>query len=143
MFGCNHLGCIIVMSVALCIPFPFSAPCNEMLTMLVCSTHWLSMHLHTLAYMSMHGSCFLVCHPYFNTMKLWTPNPNLHLSLTDTTLCLLSCLFTFLLICFLPCFFARHAFHAYLHYAFSYALCISSFHCLSAGFLSLSLHVHT
>ena len=135
LFGCNHLGCITTMSVASCIPFPFSAPCNDMLTMLACATRWLSMHLYTLAYMSMHESCLLVCRPCFNTMKLWTSDPNLYLSPMDTTFCLLVCL--------LSGFFAYHACHAYLFYAFSYALCIFSFHCLSAGFLFLPLHVHT
>ena len=55
------------------------------------------MHLYTLAYMFMQESCLLVCRPCFNTMKLWTFDPNLHLSLTDTTFCLFSCLFA----CFL------------------------------------------
>ena len=114
-----------MMPVASCIPFPFSVPCDDMLTMLVCATHWPSMHLHMLAYMSMHKFCLLVCCPYFNTMKLWTPNPNLHLSLTDTTFCLLVCL--------LFGFFACHAYHAYPLYAFSYALCIFFFHCLELG----------
>ena len=62
-----------------------------MLAMLVCATHWLSMHLYTLAYMSMHESCLLVCRPCFNTMKL------------HTIFCFLSCLFTFLLVCLLTC----------------------------------------
>ena len=74
-----------------------------MLTMLVCATRWLSMHLYTFAHMSMHESCLLVCHPCFNTMKLWTFDPNLHLSLADTTFCLLSCLFAFSLVCVLAC----------------------------------------
>ena len=120
--GCNHLGgdasCFVHTS-------PFSAPCDDMLTMLVCATHWLSMHLYLLAYMFMHESCLLVCHPCFNTMKSWTFNPNLHFSLTNTTFCLFLCLLPFLLVCSLspllvclrPCF-----------YTFS-------FHCLSAGFL--------
>ena len=135
--------------------FPFPLLCDDILTMLICATLWLSMHLYTLAYMSMHESCLLVCHLFFNTMKLWTPNPNLHLSLADTTFCLLaflfafllvdllSCLFALSLVCSYPCFSARHAYRAYLLYAFSYALFISSFHCLSTGFLSLPLHVHT
>ena len=118
----------------------FSVPCNAMLTMLVCATCWLSMHLYILAYMFMHESCLLVCRPYFNTMKLWTSNPNLHFSLADTTFRLLSCLFAcflvsllttpIMLICFMP---------------LSYALCTFPLHCLSASFLSLPLplHVHT
>ena len=38
-------------------PFPLRA--MIMLAMLVCAICWLSMHLYTLAYMSMHGSCLL------------------------------------------------------------------------------------
>ena len=81
----------------------FSAPCDDFLTMLVCATCWLYLHLYMLAYMSIHESCLLVCHPYFNTMKLCMSDPNLHLSLANTTFCLLSCLFAFLLVCLLSC----------------------------------------
>ena len=97
--GCNHLGGISGCRVASCIPFPFSAPCVDMLTMLVCTTSSLSMHLYMLTYMSMHESYLLVCRSYFNTMKLWTFDTNLHLSLTDTTFCLLVCLFACLSCC--------------------------------------------
>ena len=121
---------------------PFSVLRDDMLAMLVCATHWVSPHLYMLAYMSMHESCLLVCRPYFNTMKLWTSDLNLHLSLADTTLvCLLSCfvsLFARILvsmfamstmfICFMPLY---------------CAICIFSFHGLSVGFLSLHLHVRT
>ena len=75
-----------------------TAPCDAVLTMFVCATRWLSMHLCMLVHMSMHESCLLVCRPCFNTMKLWTFDPNLHLSLVDTTFCLLSCLFAFSLV---------------------------------------------
>ena len=51
-------------------------------------------------------------------------------------------LVAFLLVCLLYCFSDCHAYHTYLLYTFSYALCISSFHCLSIGFVSLPLHVH-
>ena len=127
-FGCNHLGCITLMPIASCIPFPFSTPCDAMLTILG-ATRWLYMHLYALAYMSMHESCLLVCRLYFNTMKLWTPNPNLHLSLANTTSFLLACLFAFLLVCFLsclfaislvyshPCFYVYHIYHVYLLHA--------------------------
>ena len=96
---------------------PFSDPRDAMLTMLVCATRWLSMHLYTLAHMSMHKSCLLVCLPCFITMKLWTFIPNLHLSFVDTIFCLLSSLFAFLLVYMLSCFFACHVYHAYLLYA--------------------------
>ena len=99
-------------------------------------------HLYTLAYMSMCESCLLVCRPCFYTMKLWTPDLNLHMSHADTTFCLLSCLFAFLLVFLLSGFFAFHAYHAYLFYAFPYAPCTYSFYYLSTGFLSLPLPVH-
>ena len=97
-----------MMLIASCIPFPFSTLCDDMLAMLVYATHWLYLHLYTLAYMSMHESCLLMCHPCFNTMKSWTFDPNLHLSLANATfLCvlLLVCVFVSLhafLLC-LPC----------------------------------------
>ena len=94
-----------------------STLCDAMHTMFVHTTHWLSMHLYMLAHMSIHESCLLVCCPCFNKMKLWTFNLNLHLSLADTTFCLLSCLFAFLLICLCSCFSACHVYHAYLLYA--------------------------
>ena len=143
LFGCDHLECIAMMPVASCSPFLFSAPCNDMLSMLICATHWLYMHFYTLTYMSMYESCLLVCRPCFNTMKLWTSDPNLHLSLVDTTFCLLSCFFVLPFVCLHPCFYACHAHHDYPLYAFSYALCNFSSHGLSAGFLSLLLHVQT
>ena len=147
---------------------PFSALCNAMLTMLVCATRWLSLHLHTLAYMFMHESCLLVCRPYFNTMKSWTSDPNLHLSPRGHHLlfaCFLVCLpFISLaqLVCLLPCLSASqfsclscclscllpHAMLALLICLFAlhplriiYASL--SFHCLSVGFLSLPLYVLT
>ena len=94
------------------------ASCDAMLTMLVCATRWLSMHLYTLAYMSMHEPCLLVCRPCFNTMKLWTFDPNLHLSIVDTSFCVFSCSFAFSFVCLHPCFYACHVYHAYLLYAY-------------------------
>ena len=142
LFGCNHLGCIAMMPITLHIALTFFAPCDDVLTMLVCATHWFYMHLYMLVYMFMHESCLLVCRPCFNTMKLWTFNANLHLSLTDTTFCFFSCLFAFSLVCLLSCY-AFHVYHAYLFYAFSYTFCTFSFHYFSIGFLSLPLHEHT
>ena len=129
------------MPVALCIPLPFSALCDDMLTILVCDTCWLSLHLYTLAYMSMHESCSLVCCPYFNTMKLWTFNSNLHLSLADTSFYLLSCLFPFWLAGQLSCF-CHMLYLTYLSFLFALhpsAIIYASlhFHYLSAGFLFL------
>ena len=121
---------------------PFSASCDAMLTMLVSATCWLYVHLYTLAYMSMHASCLLLCCPYFNTMKLWTSDPNLHLSLTDTTFCLLLaclpfiCLFASSLVC-LPCLSCLLTLCSFI------CICAFSFHCLSVGFLSFPLHVRT
>ena len=120
-----------------------SALCNFMLVILVCATRWLSMHLYTLVYMSMHESCLHVCRPYFNTMKLWTSDQNLHLSLVDTIFCFLSCFLAFSLVCSHPCCFPYGVCYAYSIYAFSYTLCILSCHRFFVGFLSLPLHVHT
>ena len=130
--------------------FPLFALCDDMLTMLVDATHWLPMHLYTLVYMSMHESCSLVCHPCFNKTKLWTFDPNLHLSLTDTTFCLPSHLFACFLVCLSygsSCLLPYAIFAMYImlicFMPLSYALCIFHFHCLSVGFFSLPLHVHT
>ena len=116
---------------------PIFALHNAMLTMLVCAACWHSLHLYTPAYMFMHKSCCLVCRPYFNTMKLWTSDTNLHLYPMDTTFCLPFCLFIFFLICLLACLpscflvclfilwlvmslpicYACHVYHEYLLYA--------------------------
>ena len=114
-----------------------------MLTMLVYATHWLYMHLYTLAYMSMHESCLLVCRPCSNTMKLWTSDQNLHLSVMNITFCLISCLFAFLLICLLSCFFAHHAYHAYSLYAFHMLFeSFPSIACLLVSCLYLCMYTH-
>ena len=139
LYGCGHLGCIAMMLIASCIPFPTSTPCNDMLAMLAYATHWRSMHLYTLPYMFMYESCLLVCRPCFNTM-------NLHFSLVDTTFCLLSCFFVISLVCLYACFLVSLFAMSLMLICFmppSYALCIFSFHCLSTGFLSLPLHVYT
>ena len=135
-----------------------------MLTMLIYATHWLSMHLYMLAYMSMHESCLLVCHPDFNTMKLWTFDPNLHLSPVDTTFCLPFCLFVFFLVCLLACLpscflvclftlwlvmflaicYAYHVYHTYLLYAsFTCSLHLfPSITCLLVYCLCLCMYTH-
>jgi len=135
LFGCEHLGCIAMMPVALSIPSPF------LLHVMICLPCLFVppvgfICIFTLAYMSMHESCLLVCCPCFNTMKLWTFDPNLHLSLADTTFCLFSCLFTFCLfvcylaVCLLTCLLA------------SWFLCLPCLLCLSALFLFMrTLHI--
>ena len=136
------------MPVASCLPFPFSTSCDDMLTMFVCATCWPSMHLYTLAHMSMHESCLLVCRPYFNTMKLWTPDPNLHLSHTDTTFCLLFCLFSFLLVCLLVFFLVScwpSCFLAFFFFVYLVALHVSChmlcLPCLSRSSFFMSFHI--
>ena len=81
----------------------FSTLRDAMFTMLVCATCWLSMHLYTLSCMFMHESCLLVCRPYFNTIKSWTSDPNLHLSPHRHHL-----LFAFFLVWLLPFLFALY-----------------------------------
>ena len=132
-----------MMPIALCIPFPFSAQCNDMLIMLVYTTRWLFVHLYKLAYMSMHESCLLVCRSYFNTMKLWTSSPNyICLPWTPPFVCffaylpfhLFARIFTSLiaipimLICFMP-----------FHMLFSSLLSIA---CLLVSCLCLCMYTH-
>ena len=155
LFRCNHLVCIAMMPVASCILFPFSASCDDF-AYHACLFHLFAFYASLHACLHVHAWALLAVRcPYFNTMKLWTPDPNLHLSLVDAPFCLLTCffafffvcllsyLFAFLLICLHPCFYACHVYHAYLLMPLSYTLCTFSFHCLSASFLSLPLHVHT
>ena len=130
------------MPVALCISFPFFAPCDDVQTMLVCATRRLSLHLYMIAYISMHESCLLVCRPCFNTMKLWTLDLNLYFSLSDTPFVyLLACLpfYSFayflamlampiMLICFIP-----------LSYTLSISFAIA---CLLVSCLCLYMYTH-
>ena len=118
---------------------PFSTPCDDMLTMFVRATHWLSMHFYTVAHMSMYESCLLVCRPCFNTIKLWAFDPNLHLSLMDTTFYLLACLpsrlFAFSIVCLLACLLA------FLFLCLPCLSCLSAsclFHMLFASFPSIA-----
>ena len=125
---------------------PFSASCDDMLTMLVCATRWLFMYLYTLAYMFMHESCLLVCHPCFSTMKSWTFDPNLHLSLVDTPFCVFSLLvFPLCLLVSFLAFVTCYACHIYLACLLCILMLLSTFFpsvvCLLV-FLSLPLHVH-
>ena len=98
----------------------------------------------------MHEFFLLVCCPYFNTMKLWTSDPNLHLSLADTTFCLFLCFLPFLLICLLsplvvcpyPYFYACHIYLACS--LFILLLLCSHFPSIACQlvFLFLPFHVH-
>ena len=97
-----------------------------------------------------------MCRPYFNIMKLWTSNPNLHLSLVDTTFCLPFCLCVFFPVCLLVCLFilwlimslamcyAYHVYHAYQLYA--YFTCslhlFPSIACLLVSCLCLYMYTH-
>ena len=117
---------------------PFFDLRDFMLAMLVCATHWLSTHLYMLTYMFMHELCLLVCHPCFNTMKLWTFDPNLHLSLADTIFCcLLTCLLAFLFLCLLclSCLSSLCLFHM-LFASFP------SIACLLVSYLHLCMYTH-
>ena len=120
-----------------------STLCDVMLTMFVCATRWLSMHLSTLAHMSMLESCLLVCRPCFNTMKLWTFDPNLHLFLSDTTFCLLSCLIGFLLVCLLASLFVCLLVHLLiLLLVMSLATCYACFTCVLVCFIHIAHYLH-
>ena len=99
------------------------------------------MHLYTLVYMFMHESCLLVCRPCFNIMKSWTFDPNLHLSLVDTTFCVFSCLFSFCLFaCYLACSPSRLFACILVSLLAVYIMLIRfvPFHMLFASFLSIA-----
>ena len=112
-----------------------------MLTMLVCATRWLSMHLYTLAYMFMHESCLLVCRPYFNIMKSWTSDPNLHLSPHGHHL-----LFAFFLVRLFACFHVclPSSLLAYLvacHVSYHMLCLLRLYACLLCTHCALSMHL--
>ena len=145
LFGCNHLGMHLRMLGCFMHAFPFFH-----------SVRWYACHAclcHPLAfYVSLHA-CLHV-HAWVllasvssmlqhnEVMEIWSkptfvPHGHHHLFAF-----LLVCLFSHMLACILVSLLAM----SILLICFmppSYALCIFSFHCLSAGFLSLSLHVHT
>ena len=141
LFRCNHLGGISGCQVAPCIPFPFSTPCDAMLTMLVCATRWLSMHLYMLAYMFMHKSCLLVCRPYLNTMKSWKFNPNLHLSPHRHHL-LFAFFLIFLFACFMICLPSSSLAYLLACHVSNHMLCLLHLYaCLLYTHCALSTHL--
>ena len=122
-----------MMPVVSCTPIPFYTPCDNYLPCFFCATRWLYVHLYMLVYMFMHESCLLVCHPCFNTMRLWTSDPNLHLSLVDTTFCLLLLFYPLLVVCYLDCLLlCSHP----VCYAYHYYLA-----CSCCALLLLSMHL--
>ena len=124
-----------MMPVASYISSPISAPCDDMLAMLVCATHWPSTHLHTLAHMFMHESCLLLCCSYFSIMKLWTSDLNLNLSPADTIFCLPS----FLLACLLASlFFCPLVRMLILLLVMSPATCYACFTCMLVCFVPIA-----
>ena len=130
LFGCKHLGCITMMLVALGIPFPLSAPCDDMLAMLVCATRWLSMHLYTLDYMPMHESSVSSMFQHNEVMDIrskptFVPCRH-HLLFVFLLVCFFACLLAFLL--YLPCLSCLSAlclFH--MHYAYLLPLLVCWF----------------
>ena len=134
LFGCDHFGSISGCQVASYIPFPFhSVRCYAYH---VCSHHLLAFYASLHSHMFMHESCLLVCRPYFNTMKSWTLDPNLHFSLAGTPFCVFSLLVCplFLLVSFLA-FVTCHACHIYRAY-----LLYASFICTLHLFLPLLVY---
>ena len=114
----------------------FFYPRDALLAMLVCATCWLSKHLYTLAHMSMHESCLLMSRPCGHLIQTY-----IRPSRTPPFVCFLACLPFYLFACFVASSFAMPIMLiCFMHF---HMLCIFSFPCLSAGLLSLPLHVHT
>ena len=112
---------------------------------LFCSMRWYACHAYLCHPLALYESLHACVHvhvwvllasvssiPQHNEAMDIQSKPTL--SLADTTFCSFSCLVC-LFICLL-------AFMLIYFIPLSHALCIFSFHCLSAGFLSLPLHVH-
>ena len=113
---------------------PFSTPRDVMLTMLVCATHWLSMHLYTLAYMFMHDSCLLVCHP----STQWSYGHPIQIyicPLIDTIFCLPYLLFACLLTSLFVCLLVRLLF---LLLVMSPTTCYACFACMLVCFILIA-----
>ena len=99
----------------------------------------LLLHFCTLAYLFMHES---VCRLYYNPMKLWTLDPNLHFSSQDTLH-----LFDNMVVC--PLLYAQHALFSPVWlsllvcswYTLSFSL-VSSFTCLLACSLCLCMYTY-
>ena len=85
-----------------------------------------------------------MCRPCFNTMKLWTSDPNLNLSLVDTTFffCFLTCLSSRLFACFIVSLLAMST--MLIHFMPFYMLFASfpSIACLLASCLCLCMYTH-
>ena len=114
----------------------FFYPRDALLAMLVCATCWLSKHLYTLAHMSMHESCLLMSRPCGHLIQTY-----IRPSWTPPFVCFLACLPFYLFACFVASSLAMPIMLiCFMHF---HMLCIFSFPCLSAGLLSLSLHVYT
>ena len=146
LFRCNHLGCIVMMLVALCIPFPFFC-FVRWYAYYACLCHplafYASLHacLHIHAWVLLVSVSFMLQHNEVMDIRskpTFVPHRH-HLWFAFCLfVCYLSCLFarilisllvmSITLICFTP---------------LSNTLCTFSLHCLSTGFLSLSLHVQT
>ena len=92
---------------------PFSSLCDDMLAMLVCTTHWLSTHIYTLTYISMNEFCVSSMLQHNETMNIRSKPtfvPRGHHP----------CLFAILLcfpFCSHPGFYVCHVYHVYLLYA--------------------------
>ena len=137
---------------------PYSTLHNDMLTMLVVPlVAFLCIFTRLLTCSCMTLACQCVIHQHNEVMDIRS-KPTFVPSQTPSSICLLYCL----LVCLLPCLFAFQfaCFSCYLscllpHAMLALLVCLFalyllhiiyaslSFHCLPAGSLSLSLHVHT
>ena len=88
------------------------------------SMQWYACHARLCHSLAFYASLHACSHVNAWVMLASVSSIVQHNEVMDTTFCLPSCLFAFLLVCLLSCFFACHAYYAYSLYAFSYALCI-------------------
>ena len=130
-----------MMLVSSCTPFSLSAPCDDILATLVCATHWLSMHLYTLAHMSMPCQCVVHAstqlsygHPIQTYICLLQTPPFVYF-LAYLPFCLFACflasllaMHTIMLIHFMP-----------FHMLFAF---FPSIACLLVSCLCLCMYIH-
>ena len=143
LFGCNHLGCISGCRVAPCIPFPFQLHVMLCLPCLIvtpvgflCPLHT-CLHVHALVLLASASSIL----QHNEAMEIrskpaFFPHGH-HLLFIFLLVCLLSYLLAHLYACFLASLLAMSTM-LICFMPLSYVLCIFSFHCLSASFLSLT-----
>ena len=139
LFRCNHLGGIFGCQVAPCVPFPIPLCTMICLPCLLC--HLLPFYASLHACLHVHAWLLLASVSSINTMKLWTSDPNLHLSPHRHHLLFaffIVCLFAYFLVC-LPS--SSLAFLVTCHVSYHMLCLLCLYACLLYTHCTLSTHL--